>query len=100
MALKPWDEYVIEADRDPIKLPFNGEDLVITMPTDDQCSKFNNARYFGQTEEALKALLGDNNGVKVYAVGKDAPKGALDALMNDVLDEFGLRQGNSKTSSS
>lgn len=100
MALKAWDQYVTDTTREPVELPFKRSKLSITFPTDDQVRAFNAARFTGNTEAALLALLGDTNGAKVYEAGKTAPYGALDALMNDVLIEFGLRPGNSETSSS
>jgi hypothetical protein len=100
MALKTWDEYVSDAGREPIELAFKRSKVTIGFPNDEAIKAFNVARFRGDTEAALKALFGETNGTKIYEDGKGKAYGALDALMNDVLDEFGLRPGKSAASSS
>lgn len=101
MALKTWDQYVKDADHEPLSLELpGGEVLTITMPTETQLAEFNAAQLSGNGEESLKALLGPKNGAKVIKLGKAAPALTLGGLVKDILDEFGLSLGNSPASSS
>lgn len=101
MALKSWDQYVKDADHEPLSMELpGGETLTIAMPSAQQIANFNAAQFAGNGEDALKALLGAKNGAKVGRMGKDAPAGVLGAIVNDVLTEFGLTLGNSPASSS
>jgi len=89
--LSAWNQYVKDADREPVEIPLDRDNVVtVKMPTSGAIRRLNRAQRVGDEEEALNALLGEDQAKAVWAVAENAPPGALQALIADVLDEFGL----------
>lgn len=89
--LKSWDQYVQDAQRDPqIMQLSDGSVLTFNMPTTGAIERMNDAQQKGDVKLALAELLGNDNASKVLALAEDAPFGALQELLKDVLAGFGL----------
>jgi hypothetical protein len=102
--LKPWDQYVTEADREPLEVPLpGGESITVRVPSGGQIRAINRAQQAGDNDAAVIGLFGEQQGERLIALAEDAPSGALLELVKDVLAGFGLvpePEGGSPASSS
>jgi hypothetical protein len=101
VQLKAWDDYVSEAQREPVLLPIgDGEVLTIDPPTWGQLKKVNEATARGDIFGQLTAMVGEQNALKLEYLFDDAPYEAISALLRDVTREFGLLPTSGETSAS
>jgi hypothetical protein len=95
MATKPkkvtrtWDSYVKEASRPPFVLVVDPDTSVtIEAPTGDQVIRMEEMfRTEGSVTDALRLICGDA-GEKVIELVREAPAGAMNQLMSDIMDHF------------
>jgi hypothetical protein len=89
--LKPWDEYVHDARREPLLLPIgDGETLTIEQPTYGQLKRANDATRAGDIFGQLTAMVGESNALKLEFLFDGAPFDAMSALLRDITEAFGL----------
>lgn len=99
--LKHWNTYVAEAHREPVEIQLD-EDTVLTvrMPSSGAIRRLNRAQRAGDEEAALTAIFGEDNSAKLWEHAEDAPPGALQEFIKDVLREFGLAPDSGEASAS
>lgn len=89
--LKGWDTYVQEARREPLMLPIgDNEILTINQPVYKQLKTINEAMRTGDIFGQLKAIVGEQNAMKLEFLFDDAPLDAITALLKDITEAFGL----------
>ena len=101
--LKPWDQYVQDAQREPVVLPVGpGDELTIQMPSGGAVRRMGRALAANDLDAVVRELFGEAAGNRILTLFDDAPAGTLNKLVEDVMGEFGLSvsQGNPPTSSS
>lgn len=87
---KRWDTYVKEADRDPVELELtDGSVITIPFPRKRTIDIVNKG---GRSDDDafVVGLLGKEQGQRLLADAVDAPAGALQRMLGDVMVEFGL----------
>lgn len=88
--LQGWDSYVANARQEPVELPVGDEVFTIQQPNRSQLKAFNQARREGDDDGAVIALLGEQAGRRVAELAQDQPSDALETLLLDVMNEFGI----------
>lgn len=89
--LKGWDQYVRDAQREPIELPLpDGEALTIRQPTGGVARRINRALRAGDEDAATRELFGEDGAETLLKLFEDAPGSILGQLTLDVLREFGM----------
>lgn len=99
--LKPWDQYVQEAqaDREPLELPLpDGDPVFIHFPTGAQIEQFETAL---TSTQAILALFGPDDGQRILTLFRQAPFDVFARIVDDIATEFGLKtiMGNRSPSS-
>jgi len=89
-----WDTYTKEAAREPVELEMpDGEILTIPFPSKRTIDLVNKARR-SDDDQFVLALMGAEQGRKLLDAAIDAPAGALQRMLGDVMVEFGLWKRN------
>ncbi|WP_027944028.1 hypothetical protein [Amycolatopsis taiwanensis] len=94
-----YSRYVSEAQKDPFVLELeDGEQISISAPSGAVLLEIEES---GSSRQRLELLTGDEYD-RVYELMRDAPAGALNGLVADMADHFGLSAvppGGSRASS-
>lgn len=101
--LKAWDAYVAEAQREPLELPMpDGDPILIGFPTGGQIRRLQRAWQVGDTDDAVYAMFGDEQGKRILSLFEHAPGDVVNRIVTDVAKEFGVdpATGNQLASSS
>jgi len=89
--LRKWNTYVKEAQREPLEIELDAETvLTVNLPSSGAIRRLNRAQRAGDEEESLTALFGEKGAEKLWQYAEQAPPGALQELIRDVVREFGL----------
>lgn len=89
--LKAWDQYVQEADREPVELPLpDGTVATIRMPSGGQLRRIARAERDGDQDQVILEMFGEDAGRKILALYEGAPATVLVNLSKDVMAAFGL----------
>lgn len=97
--LKPFDQYVKEADREPVELPMpDGKPIVVTYPTMDAIKALN-ASADNDIDEHVKILFGAKDGARLIEALGPVPADVVASIITDVREAFGVG-GNWLASSS
>lgn len=90
---RTWDSYVKEAQQPPFVLEVDDETTItIEAPTGDQVIEGERLyREGGSLVDSLRAVCGDSAD-DVIALVRQAPAGAMNQLMIDLMDHFGMAE--------
>lgn len=86
-----WDRYVKEAARDPFVLDVSGEEIVIAVPSGTALIRISQGMREADLELMLRALVGEQWS-KIETLLAQAGYEAFEALVDDMLEHFGLNQ--------
>lgn len=88
--LRRWDTYVKEAEKEPFKLYVNSKKtILVKQPTSQQLIDAAEMAGSAPFAEQLATICGDAS-EEVLKVAKSAPMGALEKLLEDIMDYFGV----------
>lgn len=86
--LKPWDQYVADAQREPLEMPMpDGEPILIHYPTGGQIRLVQEAT---TNKDAATALFGEDQAKRLLALFESAPGDVLRRILRDAGKEFGV----------
>jgi hypothetical protein len=92
--LKGFDQYVKEADREPVELPMpDGKPIVVHYPTLDQIKALA-ATGDADFDAHVRILFGEKDADRLMTALGGAPADVLQRIVTDIREEFGVGAGN------
>jgi len=92
--LKSFEQYMLEAQREPLELPLPSGDVVeVHFPTGKQQKAFRAALRAEDSDSCIAALFGDEKAQELVTLFDSAPGDLLLTILKDMGEAWGVGPG-------